>query len=230
MLIQALDWHAPWAAAGLALGMLFHCALDYTNTYGITLLAPFSRRRFCAEWVFFIDAVVIVASLAALLGIWQYQQRHAGELGYGVQLVYGAAMLGYWGGKLALRRRALRLSPPGTLSLLPSALVPWHFFGCAQHGESVVLFRVDLWRGRMREEQRVAILDAHYEAVLAGVPEFNTMRRLSPAYHVVEGKASPEGTRLVCRDLRTRNFGTRFGQLDLFIDARSVVRQVVFNV
>ena len=76
----------------------------------------------------------------------------------------------------------------------------WHFFGCARLGESVVLFRVDLWRGRMREEERVAILDACYEAALA------------------------------CRDLRTRNFGTRFGQLDLLIDARSVVRQVVFHV
>ena len=229
ILIQALDWHAPWAAAGLALGMLFHSALDYTNTYGITLLAPFSRRRFCTEWVFFIDAVVIAASLAALLGIWQHQQRH-GELGYGVQLVYGSVMLGYWGAKLAFRRRGLRLSPPGTLSLLPSALRPWHFFGCAQDGESVVLFRVDLWRGCMCEEERVAILDARYEATLEGVPEFTTMRGLSPAYHVVEGNAGPDGTRLVCRDLRTRNFSTRFGQLDLFIDTRSVVRQVVFHV
>ncbi len=229
ILIQALDWHAPWAAPGLALGMLFHSALDYTNTYGITLFAPFSRRRFCTEWVFFIDAVVIAASLAALLGIWQHQQRH-GELGYGVQLVYGAAMLSYWGGKVALRRRGLQLSPPETLSLLPSALVPWHFFGCARQGESVVLFRVDLWRRRMREEGRVAILDARYETALAGVPEFTTMRRLSPAYHVVEEQASPDGTKLVCRDLRTRNFGTRFGQLDLLIDARSVVRQLVFHV
>ena len=229
ILIQALDWYAPWAALGLTLGLLFHSALDYTNTYGITLFAPFSRRRFCTEWVFFIDAGVVVASIAALLGIWQHQQRH-GELGSGVQLAYGVVMLGYWGVKVALRRRGLRLSPPGTLSLLPSALVPWQFFGCARQGESVVLFRVDLWRGRMREEERVAILDARYEASLLGVPEFTTMRRLSPAYHVVEGQVGPDGTKLVCRDLRTRNFRTRFGQLDLQIDARGLVRQVVFHV
>ncbi len=67
LLVQALDWVAPWAALGLALGLVFHSVLDYSNTYGITLFAPFSRRRYCAEWVFFIDAVVIVASVAALL-------------------------------------------------------------------------------------------------------------------------------------------------------------------
>ena len=229
ILVQALDWYAPWAAVGLALGMIFHSALDYTNTYGITLFAPFSRRRFCTEWVFFIDAVVIVASVAALLGVWQHQQRY-GELGYGVQLVYGTAMLGYWSVKVALRRRGLRLSPPGTLSLLPSALVPWHYFGCARQGESIAVFRVDVLGGRIFEEERAAILDARYEAALAGVPEFTTMQCLSPAYHAVESQTSAEGTKLICRDLRTRNFRTRFGQLDLLIDARSVVQRVEFHV
>ena len=71
---------------------------------------------------------------------------------------------------------------------------------------------------------------ARYQATLAGVPEFSTMQHLSPAYHVVEGRTSPEGTKLVCRDLRTRNFRTRFGQLDLFVDTRSVVREVAFHV
>ncbi len=229
ILVQALDWSAPWAGVGLALGMMFHSALDYTNTYGITLFAPFSRRRYCTEWMFFIDAVVIGASVAALLAIWQHWERD-GELGYRVQLAYGVAMVGYWSVKVALRRRGLRLPPPGTLSLLPSALVPWHYFGCARQGESVAVFRVDVLRGRVFEEERVAILDAAYAAVLASVPEFATMQRLSPAYHVVEGRASPDGTKLVCRDLRTRNFGARFGQLDLLLDARSVVRQVVFHV
>ena len=56
------------------------------------------------------------------------------------------------------------------------------------------------------------------------------MRCLSPTYHVVEEQVGPDGTKLVCRDLRTRNFRTRFGQLDLLIDARSVVRQVAFHV
>ncbi len=47
--------------------MVFHSLLDYSNTYGITLLAPFSAKRFCGEWVFFIDVPVIVVSLGTLV-------------------------------------------------------------------------------------------------------------------------------------------------------------------
>ena len=36
-------------ALALTIGMVFHSVLDYSNTYGITLLAPFSNRRFCRE-------------------------------------------------------------------------------------------------------------------------------------------------------------------------------------
>ncbi len=49
----------------LALGMIFHSLLDVTNTYGIRLFAPFSSRRYCAEWVFFIDAIVLAATIPA---------------------------------------------------------------------------------------------------------------------------------------------------------------------
>jgi hypothetical protein len=52
------------------------------------------------------------------------------------------------------------------------------------------------------------------------------MRELSPAYHVV----SADGTDLVCRDLRTRNFGTRFGELHLRMDGAGGPRVVAFHV
>jgi hypothetical protein len=48
--------HRPAVPLALVAGMSLHALLDWTNTYGITLWLPFTRRRFCAEWVFFIDA------------------------------------------------------------------------------------------------------------------------------------------------------------------------------
>ena len=45
-----------------------HSLLDLTNTYGVAWFMPFSNRRFCLEWVFFIDAVVL-ASLGVVLGL-----------------------------------------------------------------------------------------------------------------------------------------------------------------
>lgn len=38
------------------------------------------------------------------------------------------------------------------------------------------------------------------------------------------------GTSLLCRDLRTRNFGANFGQLDLELDAEGTVQKLVFHV
>ena len=44
---EATDVFAPWAPLAFSLGMAFHATLDWTNTYGITLFAPFTTKRFC---------------------------------------------------------------------------------------------------------------------------------------------------------------------------------------
>lgn len=49
------------------------------------------------------------------------------------------------------------------------------------------------------------------------------MRSLSPGYHAEAIDHGPDSTTLRCRDLRTRNFGGRFGQLDLVFDAEMKV-------
>jgi len=66
--LLAPGWHEPLAGPALALGMVIHSTLDYTNTFGIQLFAPFSRQRRACEWVFFIDATVLLLSALALCG------------------------------------------------------------------------------------------------------------------------------------------------------------------
>src|SRR5215204_1250024 len=72
---------APLGGPALALGMLFHSFLDVTNTYGIRLFAPFSTRRYCTEWVFFIDTVVIVASIPTLAWV-AWSRTREGDAGW----------------------------------------------------------------------------------------------------------------------------------------------------
>ena len=224
---------APLAPAALALGMLFHSALDVTNTYGIMLLAPFSRRRFCTEWVFFIDAFVIawtVPHLAFLAPAWAGRSHPASPA---AAAVYAGGLAFYWTLKVGLRRRAARLAPEGVVSLLPSALLPWRFLGCARDGGAMRLFTLNAATGGVHEDGEVRLDDDAWRETLRGVPEFETLRELSPAYHVVEA-SRPDGadgpTRLVCRDLRTRNFRTRFGELEVTIDGDGAVLQKVFHV
>lgn len=218
------------AGVALALGMALHAVLDWTNTFGITLLAPFSSRRFCKEWVFFIDAVVIAATVP-VIGVVGWRLANDVSPGWRLQAGYAGFLLLYWAARIALRRRAARMAPPGTISLLPSALVPWRYLGCTPQEGAVRVFEIDAVSGRLGNEERIAVLDGNWAEALARVPEVGIMRALSPAYHVVRIEPTAEGTRLYCRDLRTRNFRwTGFGAIDLDVDEEGTPRHVVFHV
>lgn len=220
---------APLGPVALALGMLFHSALDVTNTYGIRLFAPFSPRRYCTEWVFFIDAVVVAATIPAF-GWVAWSLLQTGLVGPAVPAAYGAAMAAYWTAKVLLRRRAAALGSSGTLALLPSALVPWRYYGCVRDGAQVRLYSINALTGAMADERRVEIHDDAWLDRIREIPEVRVMRELSPAYHVVSVVPGADGTAIVCRDLRTRNFNTSFGQLDLLLDAAGTPQRVTFHV
>ena len=118
-----LKINEPWAPATLGAGMLLHALLDTTNTYGVALLRPFGRKRWCTEWVFFIDSITIAVSIGFLLAIlvsWYGTEAVAPWLA----LVYGTFMVLYWTLRWRLHRRAIRLAPAFRLSLIPSAFDP----------------------------------------------------------------------------------------------------------
>ena len=50
----AIQSEIAYAFFGISGGMLFHSLLDYTNTFGVKLGFPFSQRRICLEWIFFL--------------------------------------------------------------------------------------------------------------------------------------------------------------------------------
>ena len=216
-------------ALGLALGMAFHSLLDYSNTYGITLLAPFSSRRFCREWIFFIDLPVIVVTMAALAVVYEALQRLTMP---GLWVAYGYALflVVYWIVRIGLRRRASRLAPEGTISLLPTAFIPWKFLGARPVEDEVHLFDISALDGRLTHESFQKVHDPAYGRLLEAIPEYRAMRALSPLYHVVEVEEGDRNIVITCRDLRTRNFGTRFGELLVTLEKGGNVERVALNV
>ena len=72
--------------------------------------------------------------------------------------------------------------------------------------------------------------DSRFEDLLDGVIEYRLMRDLSPIYRAVEVTERDGRTELLCRDLRIRNFGGRFGQLDVTLDAEGKPARKVFHV
>jgi membrane-bound metal-dependent hydrolase YbcI (DUF457 family) len=213
---------------GLFFGLAFHTFLDSTNTLGVTLFAPFIRKRLCLEWVFFIDAFVVVLTfVSASLSVWKFSRN--GEVPAQLALVFFAALTAYLAAKAILRLRA-GMFAPDAISLIPSALLPWRFFGVANRDNYVRLFQINAITSQRKGIAEQEILDAVYAEVLDDIPEFKLMRKLSPAYHIVSARPTEAGTLLLCRDLRTRNFKTTFGDLELLLSSDKHVNCLKFHV
>jgi hypothetical protein len=108
---------------------------------------------------------------------------------------------------------------------VPSALVPWRFYGTERKQQTITLFRINALTGFRSPAGEVPVLDDSFAGALEGLPEFRLMREVSSEYHVVVASAEGPGTRLLCRDMRMRNFGTRFGDLEVWLNAnRQIIR------
>jgi len=221
----------PGALTGvaLALSMLLHSLLDLTNTYGVTPMWPFNRRRRSLEWVFFIDAVVVVLTVVALAAV-TIAFYHGRLPGWGISAVWFGAVMLYFATKRWLRRRAQRLGPVDAVSYVPSALWPWRFYGHAPGNGVVRMFTLNAVNGRRHDAVTVPIHDARYRDAVSHLPEFVRMAQLSPAYHVVEARARGELVDITCRDLRTRNFGGHFGELRVTLNAAGEATGAELNV
>lgn len=227
-LAGAALWHLPLVCAA---GAALHSLLDASNTYGVTLLWPLSRRRYAMEWVFFIDSGAL-ALTAAALAVAGPRLARAEPVPAALPLAYAGACLLYWAWRARLRRRAASLAPPGTLALIPSALWPRRFHGVARESPGRVLtFTLDLaGAGVIHDRRGHEVLDAEFEPALLTLSEFRAMRALSPAYHVTAAHPEPgDRTWVECRDLRTRNFGGDFGRLEVRV-APAGPEEVVFHV
>ena len=215
-------------SAGLFAGLVIHTLLDFSNTLGVTLLAPFSRKRFCLEWVFFIDAFVLTLTfITAGISLWLFYRN--GDVPTSFAGIFFGTMAVYFGTKGILRRRAGALAIDA-VTLMPSALWPWRFFGVEECGNCVRRFQMNAITGSQKALAQQEVFDDAYAGLLANVAEFMLMRGLSPAYHVVSAKKTEAGELLVCRDLRTRNFGTVYGDLEVLLDKDNGVLRTTFHV
>ena len=219
----------PAFGGALFSGAALHALLDYTNTLGVKLLWPFNRRRLQRSIVFFIDAFVLVVgaagSVATVQGIFT-----GGEVSPAVAFTTAGVLGAYWVLKAMLRGVAVRQAGAGVVSILPSALVPWKFILFRRDGTRGVVEEWDVMTRRGVSLLAEQIQDDACTSVCAAVPEWALMRALSPAYHVVGVEATAEGRTIHCRDLRTRNFNSRFGDLDIHVGPAGAVTRVLFHV
>jgi membrane-bound metal-dependent hydrolase YbcI (DUF457 family) len=222
-----IGWNEVALGGGVLAGLLFHSLLDLCNTFGVAFLLPFSHRRFCLEWVFFIDLVVLLA-LAVTLTFVVPAWFRKGEVPPIYSISLFVFLSAYILGKGWFRKRAGSLFPDAK-SLVPSALVPWRFFGTERQTDEIRLFRVSVITGAQFPVALVQVFDKSFEDLLQNLPEFRVMRELSSEYHVVGASSEGQGTLLLCRDMRMRNFGTRFGDLEVWLSPNRQIIKTRFH-
>ncbi len=221
-------WNGFALAIGLFAGLASHTALDMLNTFGVAWLYPFSRRRLCLGWVFFIDAVVLAALLATLLAVLPFWFQ-SGQAPFASMVAFTCFLMGYILLKGWLKNRAAGIRPEAR-SLVPSAFVPWRYIGTRMEKDDLVVLHINAVTASTVPVASVHLLDRRYATIVGTLPDYHTMRELSPEYHVIGAFPEAGATRVLCRDMRTRNFGTRFGDLEVWLDANEQITRSRFHV
>lgn len=156
LLFRSRNWQSYLACL---VGVLSHLMLDWTNTYGIRMLLPFSSRWLHLDITDVVDPWILLALLLAvaapaLAGLVSVEIGAKKSFGVkrGWAWVALAFMLAYEGGRFAAHQRALAVMgarlyegrPAVRLSAIPNRWTPFRWRGVAEGDGYVVNVPVDL--------------------------------------------------------------------------------------
>jgi len=213
----------------LALGMAGHLLFDWINLYGLMLLYPFSKKRYCRHYFFFFDAPIFAMSLLALSAtIYALYFQPEFTLLLWIALGYCMAMAIMITWRIVLYYQGMKLFVGEKVVLIPDAFWPWKFIGIVDRGDVAVPIVVNALTQSIKRGEPIAILDLEYSDLLEKQPEYQAMRDLMPMYRCVQCILGEDRMTLVCRELAIRNFGGLFGTLEINYDpnTKTLVKKV----
>ena len=215
-----LDWSWGLYIALLA-GVWMHLLLDWSNTFGIMLLYPVSKRRFRLDAVFFVDSVTLALTLFFYLGY--------AVMGWGwVCYIYPGLFLAYVVGKYYGRCRIQ--GQLGADFVIPSALNPVAYFVLEEKENGVTTYLYNGWTSTKRDLGQHAPVSAEVLALARSSRVFCDMEGIARALRITEIHASDSGTEIQAADLAVRNFGGKFGATRLRFDEKGKILDEVANI
>ena len=237
MVRAKFSWRA-WIAS--MLGVLSHVLLDWSNSFGIPLLMPFSMRRWRLDTVNIVDIwlwLILLGALAAAALV-KMVNREIGEKNQtsarrGWAWAALIALLAFEGLRLTTHSRAVstieaRLydgAPARRATALPNAINPFTWRGIAEAKQFIYMIPVDVAPLNLAHPfdpsagKRYKVIDhsAAMDAALATRP-FQVFSRFSqmPYWQVSEGAT---GTQVSLMDLRFGDPGNLgFGGVTAVVD------------
>jgi len=240
LLFRSRSWLSYLACLA---GVMSHLLLDWTNTYGIRLLLPFSGRWLHLDitdvvdpWILLVLLLAVGApALAGLVGSEIGAKKSSGaKLGWA--WVALALLLAYEGGRFAAHQRALAVmgarlyngKPATRISAIPNRWTPFEWRGVAEGDGYVVDVPVDLNTEFDPSAGRIDYTSPPNEAAMKTRP-FQVFSKFDQLPFWKIEKVADDATEVQLIDLR---FGTpeRPGfTATAIIDASGVVRESKFG-
>ncbi len=202
-------------------GLWIHIALDLSNTFGIALLWPLSRRRFCLDAVFFVDLTLWTMTLAAATAMYVVESRW-------IPWIYAASFTSYIVFKNYLQSHVRRKL---TCDLaIPSSWHPFHFFILEDRGGESRAFLYNAASGHSSSERLFKRVSAELQEQASESPLYRDMQAITRHFEITHveksgeksgdesGDESGEVVTIRARDLGIRNFGGKFARTTLTFD------------
>ncbi|TWT82446.1 hypothetical protein CA13_39090 [Planctomycetes bacterium CA13] len=121
-----------------------------------------------------------------------------------ISIVYCGVAVVYLGLKIVLRQLAAKWLDNSFESLIPSAVIPWLFFGYCQASEQEIeVIDFNLFKPKSSCRRSMTMEDHAWHDVLNSLAEFRVMHALTLGYHAVSSTNIDSGYELECRDLRS---------------------------
>ncbi len=214
----AWSWHM-WL--GALAGLLAHVTLDWLNTFRIAILAPFGRRRFSADAVFFVDGVALAMTALFYLAYLHFDFQAALWL---YPLLFACYLVAKW----RLRRWVeITLRP---LFAIPASLNPFEFYILEmQDGMRIGYVFNTLTRKRTR---RAAFPPAaeKYQRLAEKSGVYRDMALITRAFHITDVHEDASGITIHAADIAVRNYGGRFGKTELRFDPTGKLVHEMANI
>jgi len=210
--VPALHAGFDWGLyLGILGGLCVHVLLDYHNTFGIQMMWPITRRRFCLDAVFFIDAV----AWALTLGFFALVYLGGAAPGKAA-LGYAALFAVYVGAKLVLQRHVKKRL--GVDIAIPSALNPFGFFLYTRRNGRIETAIYNALTGRTSRTRTMEEVAPEVIELARSSAIFRDMHSILRGLQVTRVEKDLAGTLVVAEDMAIRNFGGKFGRTELRFD------------
>jgi inner membrane protein len=201
-------------------GLLIHIFLDYTNTYGISLFYPISKKRYSLDILFFIDSVTLSLTLIVYIS---YFLLHLN-----LSLLYILFFISYLILKINLRKRLkkrIRFD-----FAIPSSFNPFEFYIYRKNDDYIETYLYNLWSNSKLDIKKIDMVDKKYRYLTDKSQVFQDIKLITKALHIIKVFNTNQEIKIEASDLAVRNYGGKFGTTILIFDKKGELKSEMANI